>query len=312
MNCPMVYTYKHHKPLRRQESAPLDQEAALVPNLAALMNGTVRPTAAQKGRSIDLDGAIKAKMEHAFGDLSSLKLYESRAVGDAGAEAIAQGNEIAFAPVMTDFSTRAGQERLGHELSHVMSQRSGRVRGEGFLANTALEGQADREGAVAAAGEQVYTDPVTRALSDASPSPAASGPMQAKRSWFGGKKKKTPVRSITNDDEDMLRPSYADDFDLLSTQKGSPEERKNAYDHMAVNTMNNLTDPQKKSLDSYISGSEPINAYLRDDRGHLEYPKGKELQRVQQEIETSAPASKTIRCRKTSRPLRVSPTNILS
>ena len=49
------------------------------------MTGAARPTAAQKGRSIDLDAAIKAKMEHAFGDLSAVKFYESQAVGDAGA-----------------------------------------------------------------------------------------------------------------------------------------------------------------------------------------------------------------------------------
>ena len=93
----------------------------------------------------------------------------------------AQGNEIAFAPGMTDFSTRSGQERLGHELSHVMSQRSGQVRGSGFLNNAALEARADREGAMAAAGQQVYAGPVTHAISDASPSPFAAGSMQAKR-----------------------------------------------------------------------------------------------------------------------------------
>ena len=104
-----------------------------------------------------------------------MKLYESQAVGEAGAEAIAQGNEIAFAPGMANFSTRSGQERLGHELSHVMSQRSGQVRGQGFLADSALEARADREGAMAAAGQQVYTGLVTHALSDASPFPHGGG-----------------------------------------------------------------------------------------------------------------------------------------
>ena len=66
-----------------------------------------------------------------------------------------------------------------------MSQRSGRVRGQGFLASSALEARADREGAMAAAGEQVYTGPVTHALSDASPSPASASPMQAKRNGGG-------------------------------------------------------------------------------------------------------------------------------
>ena len=152
------------------------------------MTGAARPTAAQKGRSFDLDAAMKAKMENAFGDLSAVKLYRSQAVADAGAEAIAQGNEIAFAPGMADFSTKAGQERLGHELSHVMSQRSGQVRGSGFLNNAALEARADREGAMAAAGQQVCAGPVTHTLSDASPSPMTAGVMQAKRG--GGKNRK--------------------------------------------------------------------------------------------------------------------------
>jgi hypothetical protein len=149
--------------------------------MEALMNGTARPTAAQKGQSFDLDAAMKAKMENAFGDLSAVKFYKSQAVGDAGAEAIAQGNEIAFAPGMADFSTKAGQERLGHELSHVMSQRSGAVRGSGFLNNSALEARADREGAMAAAGQQVYAGPVTGAMSSAAPAVAAAAPMQARR-----------------------------------------------------------------------------------------------------------------------------------
>ena len=177
----MSHIYDQRKRPQGPQSAPPEPAAAPGPSMDALMAGTARPTAEQKGRSIDLDAAMKAKMEHAFGDLSNLKLYESRAVGEAGAEAIAQGNEIAFAPGMANFSTRSGQERLGHELSHVMSQRSGAVRGAGFLANSALEAQADREGAMAAAGEQVYTGPVTHAISDASPSPSVAGPMQAKR-----------------------------------------------------------------------------------------------------------------------------------
>ena len=175
----MAYTYEQRK--RPQGAQSHSREPAPGPAMDALMTGAARPTAAQKGRQIDLDGAMRAKMEHAFGDLSAVKLYESRAVGDAGAEAIAQGNEIAFAPGMANFSTRSGQERLGHELSHVMSQRSGAVRGRGFLANSALEDRADREGAMAAAGEQVYTGPVTHALSSASPSPSVAGPMQASR-----------------------------------------------------------------------------------------------------------------------------------
>ena len=109
----MSHIYEHRKKPHPKDNAlsPADAESN-APDFSALMNGAARPTAAQKGRSFDLDAAMKAKMENAFGDLSGVKFYESRAVGRAGAEAIAQGNEIAFAPGMTDFSTRSGQERL--------------------------------------------------------------------------------------------------------------------------------------------------------------------------------------------------------
>ena len=178
-------SYSTYDKRRRQVPAPAPKETRgpvpAGPSMEAIAAGLASPTAAQKGRSFDLDAAMKAKMENTFGDLSAVKFYESQAVGQAGAEAIAQGNEIAFAPGMADFHTRAGQERLGHELSHVMSQRSGQVRGSGFLANTSLEARADREGAMAAAGQTVYSGPVTHALSSAAPSPASAGAMQAKR-----------------------------------------------------------------------------------------------------------------------------------
>ena len=200
----MSYSYDQRKrPTRQNQTAP---ESAPGPDFRALMTGKARPTAAQKGRSIDLDAAIKAKMEKAFGDLSAVKLYESPTVGAAGAEAMAMGNEIAFAPGMTDFSSRSGQERLGHELSHVMSQRSGAVRGEGFLTDPALEARADREGAMAAAGEPVYTGPVTHALSSASPAPSAAGPMQAKRESTVSKEEAAKVKQGDYSGFNKIRP----------------------------------------------------------------------------------------------------------
>ena len=120
-------------------------------------------------------------MENAFGDLSTIKLYKSQAVADAGAQAVAQRNNIAFAPGETDFSTRRGQKLLGHELSHIKSQARGEVTGSGFLNDRTMEARADREGAMAAAGEQVYSGPVTGTMSTAAPSLGMAAPMQASR-----------------------------------------------------------------------------------------------------------------------------------
>ncbi len=125
---------------------------------------------------------MRSKMESAFGaDFSAVKLYESQSVADAGAEAVTQGSSIAFAPGKLDLASSGGQSLLGHELSHVVSQQRGEVTGSGFLNDHALEARADREGAMAAAGQQVYAGPVTGAMSSAAPAVSAAAPMQARR-----------------------------------------------------------------------------------------------------------------------------------
>ncbi len=146
----------------------------------SLLSGQASPSAENLGRKIDLPGAIRSKMETSFGaDLSGVQLYESQAVADAGANAVTMGSKIAFAPGKLDFASQGGQALLGHELSHAISQARGEVSGAGFLNDHALEARADREGALAAAGETVYSGPVTPL--SASSVTAAAGPMQAKK-----------------------------------------------------------------------------------------------------------------------------------
>ena len=129
-----------------------------------------------RSHRIDLPEAMREKMERAFGmNFGKVNLYESESVDDAGASAIAQGGNIAFAPGAADFNSLDGQRRLGHELSHIASQARGEATGSGFLDNGALEARADREGALAAAGEQVYSG----AAMDAPSFAGASAPMQA-------------------------------------------------------------------------------------------------------------------------------------
>ncbi|MBQ9348328.1 MAG: DUF4157 domain-containing protein, partial [Oscillibacter sp.] len=129
------------------------------------------------GQRVDLESAMRSKMERMFGmDLQNLKLYVSQQVDDAGAEAAASGNIIAFAPGKLNLFTHSGQALLGHELSHVAAQARGEARGSGFLDSPAMEARADREGAMAAAGQPVYGGGPAASL------PAsASGPIQAKK-----------------------------------------------------------------------------------------------------------------------------------
>ena len=161
-----------------EESARVPEAPEAGPGLEALRTGAAVPSAEQMGRRVDLPDAMRSKMENAFGaDLSAVKLYESRTVADAGAKAVARGADIAFAPGLLDFSSFGGQALLGHEISHVVSQARGEVTGGGFLNDSALEARADREGAMAAAGQTVSMP--TASLSPVTAA-AAEGPMQAK------------------------------------------------------------------------------------------------------------------------------------
>lgn len=180
----MSQTYKTRRkaksPVRGLEAAQTSGRMIGNQSMEALMTGEQTPSSVNLGRPVDLPGAIQEKMESAFGaDLSGVRLYESQAVADAGAQAITMGNKIGFAPGQLDLTSSGGQSLLGHELSHVVSQARGEVSGNGFLNDHALEARADREGAMAAAGENVYSGPVTP-LSSSSVS-SAVGPMQAKK-----------------------------------------------------------------------------------------------------------------------------------
>ena len=172
----MSHTYADRK--RTHPAVPLEDNAPAQPAFDALRSGAARLTEEQKGRRVDLPDAMRTKMENAFGaDLGAVKLYESQAVADVGSQAIARGPEIAFAPGMLDFTSYGGQALLGHEISHVVSQARGEVTGGGFLSDASLEARADREGAMAAAGQTVA--PPVSALSPVT-ADAAAGPMQAK------------------------------------------------------------------------------------------------------------------------------------
>ena len=173
----MSYTYSDKK--RTEKPAGKTEAAPAQPSLDALRSGAAAPTTEQMGHRVDLPDAMREKMESAFGaDLSAVKLYESEAVGEAGANAITQGSSIAFAPGMLDFTSFGGQALLGHEISHVVSQARGEVTGGGFLNDRALEARADREGTMAAAGETVSLPAASMSSVSAA---AAAGPMQASK-----------------------------------------------------------------------------------------------------------------------------------
>ena len=173
----MSYSYEQQKKKGSKKSSAetfvSGEKESFLPNSAMVEN---------LGHQVDMPVVMREKMEGAFGmDLSDVKLYENKAVGKAGAEAVAQGSNIAFAPGKMDFTSTHGQALLGHEISHVASQARGEVKGSGLVNDHALEARADREGLMAARGESVTAGygGASAPLSSASAASAA-GPMQAK------------------------------------------------------------------------------------------------------------------------------------
>lgn len=101
---------------------------------------------------------VRQRMEDSFGtDFSSVRVHpESSKAPEVGALAYTQGTDIHFAPGQFKPDTSAGQQLLGHELTHVIQQAEGRVQptteigGMAVNDNEGLEHEADVLGAKAA------------------------------------------------------------------------------------------------------------------------------------------------------------------
>jgi Domain of unknown function (DUF4157) len=108
-----------------------------------------------------LPNAVRGPMEAALGaDFSAVRVHVGPQAERIGAVAFTMGNDIYFAPGRFQPDTLQGKQLLGHELSHVVQQRQGRVRnplgaGIAVVQDRALEAEADRLGYRAAAYQGV-------------------------------------------------------------------------------------------------------------------------------------------------------------
>jgi len=99
-----------------------------------------------------LPEAVRGKMEAALGaDFSNVRVHVGPQAERIGAIAFTVGSDIYFAPGRYQPDTVHGQQLLGHELTHVVQQRAGRVRnplgsGLAVVQDRALEAEADRLG----------------------------------------------------------------------------------------------------------------------------------------------------------------------
>ncbi|MEA2463427.1 MAG: hypothetical protein QOJ98_1174 [Acidobacteriota bacterium] len=104
-----------------------------------------------------LPPSIRQKMESFYGtSFSDVRVHVGPHASQIGALAFTQGSHIHFAPGQYNPSSPQGQAILGHELAHVVQQRSGRVKnpfgsGVAVVQDHGLEAEADRLGQRAAA-----------------------------------------------------------------------------------------------------------------------------------------------------------------
>ncbi|MBE9215068.1 DUF4157 domain-containing protein [Plectonema cf. radiosum LEGE 06105] len=120
------------------------------------------------GRS-SMPAPVRSKMENSFGSsFSDVSIHtDSPQAKSMGALAFTQGNNVHFAPGQYNPQSASGQALLGHELTHVVQQRAGRVavpqqsKGAPINADPSLETEADNLGAKAAKGEPVQVPGAT-------------------------------------------------------------------------------------------------------------------------------------------------------
>ena len=109
------------------------------------------------GRGAPLPDDLRRHMEQALGgDFREVRVHVDPGVAGLGAEAFTVGSQVYFAPGRYQPHGTQGRRLLGHELTHVLQQRAGRVQnpfgqGVAVVRDPYLEAEADRGAQRAAA-----------------------------------------------------------------------------------------------------------------------------------------------------------------
>ncbi len=105
-----------------------------------------------RGSGQPLPEAVQKKMESFFNtSFADVRVHVGHEAASIGALAFTHGTDLYFAPGQYNPQATHGQQLLGHELTHVVQQRAGRVRnpmgaGIAVVQDPALEAEADRMG----------------------------------------------------------------------------------------------------------------------------------------------------------------------
>ncbi len=178
---------KAAQPLQRMEEPEEEPEQmkAAQPAQRSIQRKPVQKPSSGSGSS--MPGGVRAKMEKSFGtNFSNVSIHtDSVQAKSIGALAYTQGSNVHFAPGQYDPQSRSGQALLGHELTHVVQQRAGRVavpqqsKGAPINADPALEKEADEMGARAAQGKLARVPGAARPMATiASPIQNSTEPVQ--------------------------------------------------------------------------------------------------------------------------------------
>jgi len=186
-----------------------------------------------------LDARIRDRMERFFGaDFSTVRVHEGPAASAIGALAFTVGEALYFAPGLYDPATRQGVELLGHELTHVVQQRDGRVRnpyggGVAIVQDPGLEAEADEMGRRVA--EQMWSGP---AVGQAARGPMTRGLIQP--AWTG----KTWKPEDFADFKQIAKPKPKSTRELIAEQAVLYKKR--------AETILAKLDPYKNSMEKTV------------------------------------------------------------
>ena len=141
------------QPIQPQRAIPTAVQPHGGGNAFALPAGfTLKP----RGSGQPLPEAIQKKMESFFNtSFADVRVHVGHEASAIGALAFTHGTDLYFAPGQYNPQSTQGQQLLGHELTHVVQQRAGRVRnplgaGVAVVQDPALEAEAERMGLRAA------------------------------------------------------------------------------------------------------------------------------------------------------------------
>jgi Domain of unknown function (DUF4157) len=174
-------------PLRPQMPQPMPPQratpTAVQPHASGAFplpgNFTLKP----RGSGQPLPEPIQKKMEGFFNtSFADVRVHVGPEASSIGALAFTHGTDLYFAPGQYNPQSTQGQQLLGHELTHVVQQRTGRVRnplgtGVAVVQDPALEAEAERMGLRAASATvPIQSKPAGTSLAGATLQPAGLRP----------------------------------------------------------------------------------------------------------------------------------------